>query len=192
VYRFLGPALGATLLLSACKIERTPREQLSQREPAATERRLAEEELRDRVGALAQAVGRGDHDAALLALAPAADLYLQGPDDGPPAVGPEGAAAVVRALIGEEAPEVAVEDVRVTLGPRARVAWVAATMDVRGEGEAERRPLRMTGVYLRVRGAWVLSQGHLSRPATGPEAPQPLPADSAAPRDSTATKRGGA
>ena len=184
MYRFLGLALGATLLLSACKIERTPREQLTQREPAAAERRLAEAELADRVAALGQAVGRGDLDAALLALAPASDLYLQGPDDGPPVIGAEGAAGVVRALIGDVPPSVAVEDVRVTLGPRARMAWVAATLDVRPAGEAERRPLRMTGVYLRVRGAWVLAQAHLSRPATAPGAPQPLPADSAAPADS--------
>lgn len=180
MYRFLGLALSATLLLSGCKIERTPRDLLTQREPAAAERRLAEEEIRAHVGALGQAIGRGDLDGALLALAPAPDLYLMGPEDTTAAAGPEGAVGVLRSLVGEEPPEVRVQEVRVTLGPRARVAWVAATMEVQEAGEEERHPLRMTGVYVRARGTWLLVQAHLSRPFTEPAPPLP-PADSLAP-----------
>lgn len=180
----LGLALSAALLLSACEIERTPPRYYSHRVPAETEIALAEEELRARVGAFGQALERGDPDAALLALAPAPELYLVGPGAEEVAAGPAGAAELLGALFGEEPPALEVREVRVTLGPRARVAWVAGFLRVRDPAGGEDGLLRITGVYLRVRGEWRLVQAHLSRPPTPPaEAPPGSPPDSLAPED---------
>lgn len=180
--RFLGLALGAVLLLSACKVERTPPRYYSHRDPAEAERALAEEELRDRVGALGEAIERGDLNAALFALAPAPELYLVGP--GTVGGGPEGAAALLRALMEEAPGEMEAREVRVTLGPRGRVAWVAGSFVAEGSPEGGEELLRLTGVYLRVRGEWRLVQGHLSRPPTPPAEPPPGPLpDSLAPED---------
>ena len=73
MHRTLGIALSATMLLAACKIERTPRQFYSQRDPAAAERELFAAELTDRVAAMGPALDRGDLGAAVFALSPAPD-----------------------------------------------------------------------------------------------------------------------
>lgn len=189
VHRFLGIALSATLLLAACKIERTPRQYYAQRTPAATERELFQAELEDRVTAVGPALEREDPAGAAFALAPAPDAYVFGPRGGGPASGPEGVAAMLGILTDTVPAEVRMHEVRVTLGARAQTAWFAAGMEVRRPGEAEGAEsvdtLRFTGVYLRTRGEWRLVQAHLSRPLTPPAAP-PAPADSAAPEGEAA------
>lgn len=186
MHRFLGLALSATLLLSACKIEPTPRKFYSERPPAETELRQFEEELRDRVGALGQALDRGDLRDALLAMAPSADVAFVGPGQEAPVRGVEAMTRELQGLVGEEPPTVRVREVRVTLGPRGQVAWFETGMEMERTG-AEAALLRMTGVYLRTRGNWQLVQAHLSRPFTPPAAPL----DSVAP-DSVSTAREGA
>lgn len=181
--RFLGLALSAVLLSSACKVERTPAEYYSRREPAETERRMAEQEIRARVGALGEALERGDLGGGLLALAPASEIAVFGPEDSTLVAGVDGTAEVLRELMGEAPPAVRVEEVRVAFAPQARAAWFAALLqveraDTTGAAEA---PLRMSGVYLRTRGEWRLVQTHLSRAATPPLPPQDsLPPDSTA------------
>ena len=182
MHRFLGIALSATLL-SACEIEPTPRRYYSARPPAETELRLAQEEIRDRVRALGPALDRGDLGDALLALAPSADVSFMGPEQEVPVQGVEEMTRVLQGLVGEEPPTVRMREVRVTMGPRARVAWFEGGMEVERPGlEGAASLLRITGVYLRTRGNWQLVQAHLSRPFTPPAAPQ----DSVAPPDSAA------
>jgi hypothetical protein len=182
VHRPLGIALSATLLLAACKIEPTPRQFYSQRDPAATERELFAAELTDRVTAMGPALGRGDTGAAVFALAPAPEVYTIGPDGGSPSEGPEGLAAALGAL-GDSVPQdFRVQEVRVVLGPRAQTAWFATGVEVsRADTGEEADTLRFTGVYQRARGEWRLVQAHLSHPLTPPAEPAPSPGDSAPP-----------
>lgn len=189
MHRSLGIALTATLLFSACKIERTPRQFYSQRDPAAAERDLFSAELTDRVVAMGPALDRDDPGGAVFALAPAPDVYVVGPESGTPALGPEGLAEVLRAVRDTVPSNVRVGDVKVTLGPQSLAAWVAASVEVSPAGRtatAGPDSLRFTGVYQRVRGEWRLVQAHLSRPVRRPAAPLPSPADSSPPAAASA------
>lgn len=182
--RITGTALCATLLLAACKVERTPRQFYSQRDPAATERALFTAELTDRVAAVGPALDRRDPGGALFALAPAPDVHVIGPDGGAPATGPDGLVAILRAVTTDTVPAtVSVHDVRVALGPRAQTGWFSAGVEVLRPGAADPAAaadtLRFSGVYLRTRGEWRLMQAHLSRAFTPPAAPPPSPPDSA-------------
>jgi hypothetical protein len=182
LHRILLIALSALLLLSACKVERTPRQYLSGREPAEAERQNAEGEIRARVSALGQALENGDEAGALLALAPAAEVYAIGPTGSASLVGPEGVQEMVREMVREAPAVTEMADLRVTMGPRARVGWFVAVVrvqraDTAGAGDDY---LRMSGVYLRSEGEWRLVQAHLSRPPTPPAPPPSPPADSAA------------
>ena len=185
MHRPLGIALCATMLLAACKIERTPRQFYSQRDPAAAERELFEAELTDRVAAMGPALDRGDTGGAVFALSPAPDAYVIGPGGGEPALGPEGLTEVLRSVRDTVPATVRLDGVRVAFGPRAQTAWVAAGVEVTPTGPAAAGAapdtLRFTGVYQRVRGEWLLMQAHLSRRFTPPAAPAPSPADSAPP-----------
>ncbi len=183
MHRFLRVGMSATLLLAACKIEQTPRQYYSQRNPASVERETAAGELHARVSAVGAALDRGDVGGAVAALAPAPDAYVIGPDGGNPAVGPDGLAGILRSLADTVPVSVRARDVRVTLGARAETAWFAAALEVTPEGTPPASaPLSLSGVYRRQRGAWLLVQAHLSRPFTPPAAPPPpSPADSAAP-----------
>lgn len=188
MHRSLGIALTATLLLAACKIERTPRQFYSQRDPAAAERDLLTAELTDRVAAMGPALDRDDPGGAVFALAPAPDVYVIGPEGGSPALGPGGLAEVLRAVRDTVPAAVRVGDVKVSLGPQAMAAWVAASVEVAPSGGTVEIPdtLRFTGVYQRVRGEWRLVQAHLSRPVRRPAAPLPGPADSLPPAAASA------
>lgn len=183
--RITGTALCATLLLAACKVERTPRQFYSQRDPAATERALFTAELTDRVSAVGPALDRRDTGGALFALAPAPDVHVIGPEGGVPAVGPDGLAGVLGSVTDTVPATVSVHDVRVALGPRAQTGWFSAGVEVLRPGAADPAAaadtLRFSGVYQRTRGEWRLMQAHLSRAFTPPAAPPPAPRDSAGP-----------
>lgn len=186
MHRFTRTALGATLLLAACKVEPTPRQFYSQRDPAAAERELFTAELTDRVAALGPALDRGDLGGALFALAPAPGVHVIGPDGEPPAAGPQGLARVLQSVADTVPATVSVHGVRVELGPRAQTGWFSAGIEVLRPGAddpaASADTLRLSGVYLRARGEWRLMQAHLSRAFTPPAAPPPpSPADSAPP-----------
>ena len=189
MHRPLGIALSATMLLAGCKIEPTPRQFYSQRDPAAAERELFAAELTDRVAAMGPALDRGDVRGAVFALSPAPDAYVIGPGGGNPAAGPEGLAEVLRAVRDTAPAVVRLDGVRVSFGSRAQTAWVATGVEVTptGPAAAGEAPdtLRFTGVYQRVRGEWLLMQAHLSRRFTPPAPPGPSPADSAPPEASS-------
>ncbi|HEX2094292.1 MAG TPA: nuclear transport factor 2 family protein [Longimicrobiaceae bacterium] len=178
MHRILGTALSATLLLTACKIEPTPRQFYSQRNPAATERQISIEELRDRVAAIGPALDRRDPRGAVFALAPAPDAYVIGPGGGSPAVGPEGMAAALQAMMDTVPADFVVGDVRVTLEPRARTGWFTTAIRVQRRDSASWDTLHLSGVYQRIRGEWLLVQAHLSRPFMAPGSQQSPAQDS--------------
>lgn len=183
--RLTHAALCATLLASACKVERTPPEYIDHRQPITAVRDEAAEELQDRLLAMGQALNRGDSSEALQALSPTPDAYVLAADGDAVLTGEEqivGALTEIASLQGE----VSMSDVRVNVGPRGNVAWFRAQLahsGATGEG-----PFRITGVYLRGdEGGWRLVQAHLSVAAIAapdslaPDSLPPSPAADAAP-----------
>lgn len=171
--RLTTAALCASLLASACKVERTPPELIDHQDPIAVARDDAAEELQDRLLATGQALNRGDFAEALQALAPTGDAYLLPAGRETVLTGEEEIAGGLGELATLEGP-VRLSDVHVTVGPRANVAWFRARLEHAGADGGS--PLRVTGVYLRGdEGEWRLVQAHLSA-ATAP--PDSLPPDS--------------
>lgn len=174
----------ALLALAACSVERTPQEYLDPRDPAAVERRDAEEELAARVGAFREALARGNRADAVAALSPTADAHVMGVqfNDGRPRFGPQGitdALATLRLPTGAVA---RTPDLRVQAATReGGLGWFATHLEllpVVGAG-GEPQWLRASGVFLRREGEWRLLELHLSKA----EAPAPAPA-----RAGTATR----
>ncbi len=173
MHRSLSLAAGALLLLSACKVERTPDTYLSDRRPARVEEEQARAELRTRVGAFREALNRGDADAAVAALSPTATAVVYGAEDAPGAAdtGPAALAAAVRQMaVGREG-ATRTPDLQVEVGLPAGLGWFTTHLDVL-PGDAAELPerMRLSGVFRRQKGAWGLVQLHLSR-ATPPPAP---------------------
>lgn len=174
--RLIHASLCATLLATACKVERTPPEYIDHRQPITVVREAAAEELHDRLLAMGQALNRGDVAEALQALSPAGDAYVLTPQGEAPLTGEEEIAGGLDRFMTERAP-VRVHDVLVTVGPRANVAWFRARLDPAEAAGGD--SFRITGVYVRGdEGEWRMVQAHLS-PATA--APDSLPQDSLPP-----------
>jgi hypothetical protein len=175
---FSGTALGLFLLLGACTIEPTPADYID-RVSSAQEGRDAAGEVRDRILAMGQALSRGNAADALVALAPARDAYVVGPQAGLEVTGPEQIGVVLQSLAAQPVP-IQTRDVVVSVGPRGNVAWFRALMDAEGPGDTA--TIRITGVYLLNEGAWQLVQAHLSTPVTvsPPTSPAEAAGDSAA------------
>ena len=168
----------ASLLASACKVQRTPPEYIDHTDPIAVVRDAAAEELQDRVLAMGQALNRGDVAEALRTLAPSADGYLVAPGGEAIATGDEQIAGVLGELATLRGP-VRLRDVQVAVGPRANVAWFRA--EAVSPEEANLAPFRITGIFLRGdEGEWRLVQGHISAP-TAPDSLAPSPASAATP-----------
>jgi hypothetical protein len=170
--RLLGVVLSATFFVSACKIERTPREYFDHEDPVEVERAAATDELRARLLAAGQALSRGDAEEAAVALAPAADAVAIGPDEGEALSDTDGVTPLLRELV-DGADDVDLRELRISVGPGATVAWFSAYVDVMGQPPAGEDTSRLTGVYLRSEGAWTLVQAHLSRAIP---LPSPAPA----------------
>ena len=162
--------LGTVLLLSACEIEPTPVDYIDRATSAEAGRAQAAAEVRDRVLAMGQALGRRNPADAYLALAPSRDLFVVGPGAGTgEGTGPERIREILEGLAAEPTP-VLTRDVAVSVALRANVAWFHA--ELAGEGE-ETPGLRVTGVYALNEGAWQLVQAHLSTPLTPPPPSSP-------------------
>jgi hypothetical protein len=165
------------LALAACKVERTPRDFYTVRDPGIVERQEAQGEIRDRVRNFAEHLGRGDRADAVEAVAPVDLAQVIGVDGnaGLNRLGPNG---LMQALdsVALPAPAVArTPDLQVQVGLREGMGSFATHVELLPMG-AGTRPLRMraTGVFVRDRGSWRLSQIHLSHALVPP------PADSAA------------
>lgn len=173
----LKPAVMCTaLLMSACKVERTPVEYIDHRASVAAVRDAAAEELHARLLAMGQALNRGDASEALQALSPASDAYVIIPDQEAILTGEEQIATALDGFANLEG-SVRMSEVQVNVGPRATVAWFRAQLE-RSGGMSD-APLRISGVYVRGdEGGWRLAQAHLSMITV---APDPIPSDSLAP-----------
>jgi hypothetical protein len=182
VPRFPSAALPLLLLLSACKVERTPPEFYSHNAAAAIEQKAAEDELRSRVGAFREALSRGNPGAAVLALSPTPEAVVLGLEDRPaPSVGAAGLAAAMAEMGPAARGGFLTPDLAVDVNVRRNTGWFSTHLIPETPGAGA--PLRMSGVFLLDKGEWKLVQAHFSRPA-----PVPAPADTlAAGRDTTAT-----
>ncbi|MBW3627996.1 MAG: nuclear transport factor 2 family protein [Gemmatimonadetes bacterium] len=166
-----GTALGTLLLLAGCKIEQTPGDYIDRPGTAEAGRSEAESEVRARVLAMGQALGRRNSADALVALAPAREVFVVVPGlangEG------RGQQQMVAALdsLAAQPGRVVTRDVVVNVGPRANVAWFHAVLAA--EGDTAAVGVRITGVYELSEGAWELVQAHLSVPVTPPD-PSPL------------------
>lgn len=158
--------------LAACKVEQTPAEYIDHADPIDVEREAAVDEIRDRVLAMGQALGRDNPAEALTALSPAQDSYLFLPTHDTLLAGPAEISGALQDL-AERAGDLRMRDVEVTVGPRANIAWFRALLEVGGEPTLEGVPLRLTGVYVLDEGLWELVQAHLSLPFTPPPPPSP-------------------
>lgn len=167
---FRANALWMSLLLSACEIERTPADYIDRASSEEAGRAEAAAEVRDRVLAMGQALGRRNSADALVALAPARDVFVIGPwaagEDG---LGAEQIAVILDSLAARPVPALT-RDVVVSVAPRANVAWFQAAI----AGDSVETPgMRMTGTYELNEGAWQLVQAHLSAPLIPPPPQSP-------------------
>ena len=187
-------AATALVALAACNVERTPPEFYSHPDPAVVDRQEAADEIRTRVRVFADALGRGDRDEAVQALAPdemAAVLGVEG-NGGLVRFGAPGLSAAVAGLAISTPSVVRTPDLRVSASQG--MGWFSTHLQLLSTSAAtEPVLLRMSGVFVRERGEWRLAEAHLSRP--GAEAtprpdsvPPPNPAPSA---DSAAARAGG-
>lgn len=176
--------LAVTLLLAACKIERTPPELLNRRDPAAREREHAAGELRSRLAVLGQAFEAGELEQGVEALAPAEQVQVIGPGEPPQTVSGSMLPETLRNLVPSGTTPAQMEEVSVTLGPGAEVAWFAAV--VRRSSVTDSvpppAPWRVTGVLVLEEGAWRLVQAHISE-AVPVRNEEPSPEAPAGPAD---------
>lgn len=181
---FTGVTLVLLLAAAGCRVERTPAKYFDHQNTIEAEREAAAAELRDRLLAMGQALDRGNATEALIALSPAPDVYLIGPEAGMVVRGSDRLEAALGNLLESQELSAEVRDVEVGVAPRANVAWFRAELLLPGR-TPDGEPLRMTGVYLRDAGIWKLVQAHISLPFTPPPAdsassPSESAADSAA------------
>lgn len=186
--RLLTATLALALPLSACdlvKVERTPRQFYTQREPARVDPQNDASELRARIRNFADELAHGNRGRALTALNPSEDVLVIGAleGDGVARIGVRGLAAALDSA-GISAPAVArAPDLRVQVVSRETTAWFSAPLQFMTLGSAQPAQwLRLSGVYSREQGDWRLVEVHLSRPWAAP-------ADSAA-ADSTKRSSG--
>jgi hypothetical protein len=177
-------AATALVALAACNVERTPPEFYSHPDPAVVDRQEAADEIRTRVRVFADALGRGDRDEAVQALAPdemAAVLGVEG-NGGLVRFGAPGLSAAVAGLAISTPSVVRTPDLRVSASQG--MGWFSTHLQLLSTSAAtDPVLLRMSGVFVRERGEWRLVEAHLSRPerATAEPASEPSPAaDSAA------------
>jgi hypothetical protein len=150
----------AVLLAAGCKIEQTPQQYFDHREPLSVERQTAVAEVQDRLLAMGRALGRGNPAEALVALAPAPDVFVIGPGDDEILSGEAQVGAALELLAGTPL-AVAIRDLEVASGPRGGVTWFRGVMDLPSP-DPQRQVLRMSGVYTLFEGSLRLVQLHLS------------------------------
>jgi hypothetical protein len=175
VRRLLPFALAPLLALSACdwvKIERTPREFYSQRDPARMDQRDDDREIRDRVRNFAEALGNGNRGRALTALNPNEEVLVIGSDasGGVARIGVRGLAEALDSLALPTAAIARTPDLRVMVGLRETTGWFSAPIEFIRVGGPPGGPrwLRASGVFHHDRGEWRLVQIHLSPPTLPP------------------------
>lgn len=167
--------LGLLLAIPGCRVERTPPQYFDHQTTIEAERDAAASEIRDRLLAMGEALDRGNATEAVIALSPAADAHIIGPDEGMMVSGSDRISALLDSLLASNEVTTELRDVQVGVAARANVGWFRADLALPGHTPSN-RPLRLTGVYVRDAGLWKLVQAHLSLPL------------SAQPNDSTSSR----
>lgn len=175
-------AVALLATLSACdlvKVERTPRQFYTQRDPAAVASQEDAQELRARLRNFADELSHGNRGRALTALNPSDEVLVIGAmeGNGVARIGMLGLAAALDSA-GIPVPTVArAPDLRVQLATR-ETAWFSAPIQfLSTSGTEPPRWLRVSGVFAQQQGEWRLVQIHLSRAWTA--AFDSIPADTA-------------
>ena len=177
MHRPLTTAALLALTLAACgdapvRVERTPREFYTQRDPSLVERREGADEIRARVRNFAEGLARGDRPFAAAALGPNELTEVIGTDanGGVLRRGPEGL-VIALALVPVPSPAVArTPDLEVDVSSRGLVGWFTTHLELLPVGGPlqDAVQMRATGVFQRDRGEWRLAQIHLSEPVAVP------------------------
>ncbi len=152
--------VAAVLALGACTIERTPEEYIDRQLPSEAAQEAMRTELADRLRLTAAALQRANATAAVVALAPAADVVVLNSTEGRELRSTEEIVAMIAASTAGAS--VRVEEPEVRLDAESRVAWFRTVYHVT-DAEGEERAVDFTGVFGRRQGEWRLVQGHLSR-----------------------------
>ena len=163
------------LLLSGCKIERTPNAYIDRLDTPEEEVQAATEELVDRLLSTAPALQRGNLNDVTTALSPHTELSGVGPAGEVIAGNAEFVRTLQELTAGNR---VAMNDLRVEVDPGNDVAWFRSVMILTDPDDIERR-MPFTGVFVQHEGEWWLRQGNLTAPVS-------LPSDSLPPADSAA------
>ncbi len=175
--RLLAVALSLAGILGACRVEPTPSEFFDQQRQVPTERELAADELSERLALLAAALSRADASGALATLVLTPGAFVIGPEEPELRSGTQAALEALERITAAGPVEMIIREMRVSVGPRASMAWFAAHLEplvLPEEGEAP-KALRMTGVFARPEGFWQVVQLHMSYPAAAASA-SPHPA----------------
>ncbi len=185
-------AAAALAALAGCTVDRTPPEFYNHPDPAVVDRQEAADEIRTRVRVFAEALGQMDSRRAVQALAPdemAAVVGVEG-NDGVVRFGAAGVSAAVAELAIAAPTVVRTPDLRV--GASQGMGWFSTHLQLLSTSAAtDPVLLRMSGVFVRERGAWRLVEAHLSRPRTATVEPAPAPAPSPAADSAAARAEGG-
>lgn len=175
-------AAACLLALSACKVERTPRDFYTERDPGVVEQQESAGEIRGRVRSFAESLGRGDRADAVEALAPVDLAQVIGADvnSNLTRIGPAGLRSALDSM-ALPGPSVArTPDLAVQVGLREGMGWFSTHVELLPASARPPVRLRLTGVFTRDRGEWRLAQMHLSRPWTPPAPADPADADTTA------------
>ena len=129
-----------------------------------------EAEIRAALGELAEAYKARDLQRAMACFAPDDDLVMYGTGVDEKRVGPdEMRAQLERDWSQTESAELTYDGVSVS--GVDRVAWASAdaAFRVRADGETALQQVRLTAVFEKRNGRWLIVQGHFSLPAAGQE-----------------------
>jgi hypothetical protein len=167
-------ALAVLLVLPACdwvKVDHTPSQFYTQRDPARVDQRDDSRELRARVRNFADELARGHRDQAVNALNPSEGVLVIGSEQGS-GVAALGVGGLAEALDSAAIPTPAVArlpDLRVEVGLRESTGWFSAPIQFMTlTAGAAPQWLRVSGVFAQQKGEWKLVEIHLSRPWAPP------------------------
>ncbi len=168
-------ALAALLALSACdwvKVEHTPSQFYTQRDPARVDQQDDSRELRARVRNFADELARGNRERALTALNPSEGVLVIGADQGSGVaqIGPRGLAQALDSAAIASPAVARTPDLRVEVGLRESTGWFSAPIQFMTlAAGAPPQWLRVSGVFAQQKGEWKLVEIHLSRPWAAPD-----------------------
>ena len=164
--RFFPILLILVVLVSACKVERTPPELHGAR---AAETTPPEDDLRARVNLFLGALDRGDAGDAIRSLSPLARVrVVDRAIDAPRATGPEYVEAAVARLAARPLSTRA-GSLDVDVAPGGRSGWFAVRLvGEDDEGRRNGREVDLSGIFWIEAGEWWLTLLHVTEAATTP------------------------